>query len=102
MKEKAISLRQLPATPYRPAAQLRDGRGCASPAAKAGEGRGFRRPAEPGAATQDAADSTGGMSDEEFARQLADIYAEFAAGQEPLGAEFAAVLEEHIDELYES
>ena len=41
------------------------------------------------------------MSDEDFAAELARIYAELLARQEPLGPEFERVLADNIEALYE-
>lgn len=38
----------------------------------------------------------------EFSREIVKIFAELLEGQEPLGAEFEAVLNENIERLYES
>ena len=38
---------------------------------------------------------------EEFEAHLAEIYAELAKDQEPLGAEFESVWDAHTDDLYE-
>lgn len=38
---------------------------------------------------------------EETCREISEIFAKFAARQEPLGAVFAKVLDDNIEELYE-
>lgn len=40
------------------------------------------------------------MNDQEFAAELAKIYADLLAKQQPLGKEFEAVWEANLDKLY--
>lgn len=42
------------------------------------------------------------MTPNELAEALAEIFADFAANQEPLGAEFEAVWDANVDRLYQS
>jgi hypothetical protein len=41
-------------------------------------------------------------SSHDFAQEVAGIFASLSEGQEPLGAEFEAVWDENVDELYQS
>mgnify|MGYP000945778106 CR=1 FL=1 len=38
----------------------------------------------------------------DFAREIAGLYADLLEGQEPLGAEFEAIWDANVDELYET
>ena len=42
------------------------------------------------------------VADEEFAREIASVFATLSEGQEPLGPEFEAVWDANVDVLYES
>lgn len=41
-------------------------------------------------------------TDQDFAKEIASVFAELSKGQEPLGAEFEAVWDDNLDALYES
>jgi hypothetical protein len=41
-------------------------------------------------------------TNQDFAKEIASVFAELSKGQEPLGAEFEAVWDDNLDALYES